>query len=374
MGNTFKLGDFILDATGNVQSGGSWKTQPDNRIKVEPARGEAQVFDAGWSFNPDNQLQLSAGGETLYNFSADRTVTPRFELRNAVLRVSPDVRNPFVFELRGEWDLTPAHDLKFTPAGSKESTISGFVNSPSGKFVYFFADKKRPLLQHKLGFSGTWATSAAAEGQLEFHFHREDGSEDTFELPAKVTINKSTNQLRYEYKKGGLQAIDFEGTLIVNDDFTISYHLARQLSQTGEVMVNETTLSFGAVFQKSSFTGDLKLALTKPDGSISATTLTIAGRFTGVIGKTCVTAGFTFDQLRNGQKVATTFGFDGKIQSSAGTFVFAFNTPNGTAGTINLALNADIRLTNRASADVRFNVDVGGGQLKGVAFLLGANF
>lgn len=374
MANTFKLGDFILDATGHVQSGGSWKTDPDNRITVESGQGTARVFDVDWSFNSYNQLQLSAGGEILYNFNADRTIAPRFELRNAVLRVSPDTRDPFVFELRGEWDLTTAHDLKFTPAGGKESTISGFVNSPAGKFVYFFSDRKRPLLQHKLAFAGTWATSGTAEGQLLFHFRREDASEDTFELPGKVTINKSTNQLRYEYKKGGLQAIDFDGTLIVHDDFTLTYHLSRQLSAAGDVMVNETTLSFGAVFQKSTFTGDLELALTKPDGSVSATTLTIAGRFTGVLGKTCVTAGFTFDQLRDGQKVTTTFGFDGKIQSSAGTFVFAFNTPNGSAGTINLALNAEIRLNSRANADVRFNVDVGGGQLKGVAFLLGANF
>ncbi len=374
MANTFKLGNFDLEATGHVQSGGSWKTQPDNRIKIVPTQGASQVFDVAWSFSSDNQLQLSAGGQVLYNFNADKTVTPRFELRNAVLRVSPDTQDPFAFELRGEWDLTETHDLRFTPTGGQQSTITGFVNSPTGKFIYFFADKKRPLLQQKLGFVGSWATSDSGEGQLVFNYRREDGTEDIFELPAKITINKSTNQLRYEYKKGGLQAIDFEGTLIVNDDFTVSYHLSRQLSQTGEVMVNETTLSFGAVFQKKNFTGNLELTLTRPDGSIGTTKLTIAGKFAGVIGKTNVAVGFTFDQVRDGQKVTTTFGFAGKIQSSAGTFVFSFNTPNGTAGTINLSLNADIKLSSKASADVRLNVDVGGGQLKGVTFLLGTKF
>ncbi len=373
MATTFKLGNFDIDATGHVQGGGTWKTQVDNRIKVTPTQGDPQTFDVEWSFNADNQLVLNSGGQALFNFSADKTVTPRFELRNSVLRVTPNNADPFVYELRGEWNLTPTHDLEFTPVGGRLTTIAGFINSPTGKFIFFFADRKRPLLQHKLGFVGAWGTSGAAEGQLVFDYRREDGTKDTFELPAKITVNKSTNQLRYEYKKGGLQSIDFEGTLIVNDDFTISYHLSRQLSQSGEVMAGETTLSIGAVFQKTNFTGELELTLTKPDGTPGATKLTIAGKFAGVLGKTNVAVGFTFDQVRAGQKITTSFGFAGKIQSSAGTIMFAFSTPNATAGAISLAVGADIKL-GKANLDIRMNVDVGGGQLKGVTFLLGTKF
>jgi len=370
---SFKLGTFDLDVTGHVLSGGSWKTEPDNRIKVVNGAGNSTTFDVGWSFNSNNQLELSAGGQSLFNFGADKTTTPRFELRNAVLRVTPNITDPFFFELRGEWGLTPTHDMEFTPVGGSLSTLAGFINSPDGKFIFFFADKKRPLLQHKLGFVGAWDTSQKAEGQLAFDFRREDGTSDRFELPAKITVNKGTNQLRYEYKKGGLQAIDLDGTLIVNEDFTISYHLSRRLSQTGEVMVAETTLSFGAVFQKKNFTGDLELTLTK-DGTPGTTKLSITGKFTGVIGKTNVAVGFTFDQVRNGQKLTTTFGFAGKIQFAAGTIVFAFSTPNATAGTISLAIGADIKLGKTASVDIRMNVDMGAGKFQGVTFLLGTKF
>ena len=373
MAMSFKLGKFDLDVAGNVVAGGKWKTQPDNKIRVTPAQGDAETFDVAWSFNADNQLVLSSGGQVVANFNADKTVTPRFELRNAVLRVTPNLLDPFVLELRGEWNLTATHDLEFTPVGGAVSTIKGIISSPTGKFLFLYSDKKRPMIQQKLGFVGTWGTAKAGEGQLVFNYRREDGTEDTFELPAKITINKTTNQLRYEYKKGGVQAIDFEGTLIVNEDFTLSYHLTRQLSQTGEVMVGETTLSFGAVFQRNNFTGNLELTLTRPDGTAGATRLTIAGNFTGVLGKTNVAVGFTFSQLREGQQVTTTFGFAGKIQSSAGTIEFAFSTPNAAAGTIALTAGADIKL-GKANVDARLNVDIGGGQVKGVTFLLGVRF
>jgi hypothetical protein len=59
-----------------------------------------------------------------------------------------------------------------------------------------------------------------------------------------------------------VQSIDFEGTLIVSENLTISYHLLRRTSSTGEVVSAETSLSFGAIYQKNDFTGDLELTLT----------------------------------------------------------------------------------------------------------------
>ncbi|HMF96373.1 MAG TPA: hypothetical protein VKE96_18860 [Vicinamibacterales bacterium] len=371
--STFRLGTFDLDANGTVAQGGKWTTTPDNRILVVPAGGSQQTFDAAWRFNGNNQLVLQSGGADLFNFGADTSVTPRFETRNSVLRVTPNILNPFSFELRGEWGLTANHDLEFTPLGGALSTIVGFINSPEGKFIFFFADKARPLLKQKLGFAGVWRSSTAGEGQLAFDFRREDGSIDTFELPGKVSVNKTTNQLRYEYQKGGVQAIDFEGTLIVSEDLTISYHLLRRTSSTGEVVSGETTLSFGAVYQKNNFSGELELTLTKADGSASTTTLTIAGNFVGVLGKTNVAVGFAFSQVREGQTVKTTFALAGRVEFAAGQVVFSLKATGGATRQIALDVGAQIRL-GPAGVDARLHVDLGAGGIQSVTFLLGVSF
>jgi hypothetical protein len=371
--STFRLGIFDLDPKGTVAQGGRWTTAPDNRIVVVPASGGPQTFDVAWRFNANNQLVLLSGGTELFNFGADTSMTPRFETRNSVLRMTPHVVNPFSFELRGEWGLTANHDLEFTPHGGALSTITGFVNSPEGKFIFFFGDKTRPLLKHKLGFVGVWKTSTAGEGQLAFVFKREDGSVDTFELPGKISVNKTTNQLRYEYQKGGVQAIDFEGTLIVSENLTISYHLLRRTSSTGEVVSAETTLSFGAVYQKNDFSGDLELTLTKADGSASKTTLTIAGTFVGVLGKTHVAVGFTFKQVRDGQTVSTTFGFAGRVEFAAGQVVFSLQAAGGATRQIALDVGTQIRL-GPASVDARLHVNMGASGTQSVTFLLGVQF
>lgn len=379
---TFPLGAFDLDSSGHVTKDGelvgTWKTNSENRIVIKKGEGTPEVVNVSWKFNANNQLVLSAEGREIFNFHTDKTITPAFEVRNAVLRVTPSKLEPFTFELRGEWDLSAKHDLQFTPAGgSAPSTIAGFINSPEGKFIFFFADKLRPLLKHKLGFVGSWSTNKetapAAETRLAFEYRREDGTTDRFDLPGAITINRTTNQLRYEYQKDGVQAIDFEGTLIVNPDFTISYHIARRLSREGEIMVGETTLGFGAVFQKNKFSGELELTLKKNDGTAGKTTLSIAGKFVGVLGSTSLAVGFQFNQVREGQTVTTTFAFAGSLQFSAGTVRFAFATSNAVTRTISLAIDADIKL-GKSKLDARLNLDMGGGTVKGVTFLLGVKF
>src|SRR5215472_9573269 len=99
-----------------------------------------------------------------------------------------------------------------------------------GRFIYYFADKAKPLLKHKLGFVGSWDVATGREGALAFNFRREDGSFGTFRLPGVITINQGSNQLRYEYDKDGKQAIDFTGTLMLTPDFRVTYALNRQYS------------------------------------------------------------------------------------------------------------------------------------------------
>lgn len=368
---TFNLGAFTLDTAGNVTTGGSWKTLSDNKISVVTPDGTSQSFAVAWRFNADNQLILTNAGNDLFNWNLDATVTPRFETRNAVLKVTPNILKGFAFELRGEWNLTPSHDLTFKTPDGQLSTITGIVNSPDSKFVFLFNTKNRPLLKHKLGFAGAWGSAPAGAGQLNFTYNKENGT-GVFTLPGSVIVKRATNQLSYQYTKGGPQSIDFQGTLIVNDDFTVSYQFSRRLTQNGDVVTAESAISIGAQFQKNSFTGDLELTLLKSDGSLSTTTLAITGNFIGTIGKTNVAVGFQFTQQRDGQSVTTTFAFGGRIQFTNGTLEFAF-AANSATKTITLTTGADIQL-GPASVNAKLNIDMGGGTVQGVTFLLGVSF
>jgi hypothetical protein len=373
---------FDLDIKGRAfQSGsqvGSWKTSADNKIVI--TRNDTQTFtvSAAWRWNDKNQMIAVINGTDAFNFQSDTTLNPNYETRNAVLRFTPDVAGTFTIEIRGAWALTVDHNMLFTPTGSAASTLTGFINSPEGKFIFFFNDADRPLRKYKLGFIGEWQNALDAngkpkEGQLVFVYRTEDGTQAKFELPKAITINKTTNQLRYEYQKGGLQSIDFVGTLVVNDDFSLSYSISRRVSNTGETMVRETVVGFGAVFQKTNFQGNLELTLKKADGSTGSTTLTVRGDFTAVLGKTNLQAGFRFDQIREGQTITTTFGFAGQLQTKGATVQWAFTTSNAATRTIDLSVGADIQLGG-LKADARLNLTMADGSVKGVTFLLGINF
>ena len=247
--------------------------------------------------------------------------------------------------------------------------------------MYHFVDKKNQLQASVFGFVGDWGHFTDPDGKprVRFTYRMEpapDGTPRTgvFELPEGVIINRSNNQLVYQYDKAGqTRQIQFVGTLAVSPDFVITYALDRQVSGSGQQQVGATTFSFGAVINKKNFSGDLELLIKKPDGnSVGETTLAIRGAFRGVHGATKVQVGFTFEQTRGASKVTTTFGFAGQVEMKNGTIRFAFAS-NSVTKAITLAINADIRL-GPASIDESLNIQLEGGQVKSIRFLLGVSF
>ena len=372
--------NFVLDPLGTVTinnaAGGTWKTDQTNKIVVTKNDNTKVSFDVTWEFNTDNQLVVSAAGKK-FNFSEVPGNVPRYETRNAVLVVRPNKNQPFTFELRGDWSLSETHDLTITING-KASTIDGFINDPRSRFMFHFSNKKALLQSSVLGFVGTWSEFVDTDGQprLKFAYKRDGQPDGEFVLPKGITIDKSMNQLMYEYdKNGNKRRIQLVGTLMISDDFTISYGLDRQTSADGQTQVGSTTFTFNAAFKKNNFTGDLDLAIVKQDGTVGSTTISISGKFTAVIGSTSLVAGFTFEQNRAGNKTTTTFGFSGKLQfnGNKGSIEWAFTTDNTTTKTITLAINVDINV-GAAQLDARLNLQMEGGQMKGVTFFLGVGF
>ncbi len=372
--------NFVIDPLGTVTinnaAGGTWKTDQTNKIVVTKNDNTTVSFDVTWEFNTDNQLVVSAAGKK-FNFSEVPGNVPRYETRNALLVVRPNKNQPFTFELRGDWSISETHDLTITING-KASTIDGFINDPRSRFMFHFSNKKALLQSSVLGFVGTWSEFVDPDGQprLKFVYKRDGQADGEFVLPKGITIDKSMNQLMYEYdKNGNKRRIQLVGTLMISDDFTISYGLDRQTSADGQTQVGSTTFTFNAAFKKKNFTGDLDLAIVKQDGTVGGTTISISGKFTAVIGSASLLAGFTFEQNRAGNKTTTTFGFSGKLQfnNNRGSIEWAFTTDNTTTKTITLAINVDINV-GAAQIDARLNLQMEGGQMKGVTFFLGVGF
>jgi hypothetical protein len=271
------------------------------------------------------------------------------------------------------------HDLSITINGVK-SVIDGFFFDPRSRFMYHFVDKKNQLQASVFGFVGSWGhfTDPAGKPRVRFTYQMEPAADGTprtgaFELPEGVIINRSNNQLVYQYDKAGqTRQIQFVGTLAISPDFVITYALDRQVSGSGQQQVGATTFTFGAAINKKNFTGDLELLIKKPDGSVGESTLAIRGSFRGVHGTTKVQVGFTFEQTRGASRVTTTFGFAGAVEMKNGTIQFAFAS-NSITKTITLAINADIRLGS-ASLDQSLNIKLENGQVASVKFLLGVSF
>lgn len=361
---------YGFDTAGGVSfagtSAGSWTTNAANQIVTSSA-----VFDVSWLFNTKNQLTIQSNGVEIFNFAA-AGLRNSFTTRDTALIVKPDMFGAFTFALQGDWEMTLDHNLTFT-IGGITSLLDGFVSDPIGRFIFHFADQGNPLETNVLGFVGSWQSRVDANGTplLDFHYQTA-GGEKIFELPQAVAINRGSNQLTYTYTKGNKNlSIDFQGTLMIGPDFTITYVIQPQASSSGEQMVASTTLGFNATLTQPNLHGDLQLTVTKPDGTGSSK-LTIGGQCQGVLGKTTLQIGFTFTQTFGGagNQITRTAAFSGTLAFNGGQVQWTFSA---TGSTIDLAVGVDIKL-GPVQLDARLNLPTSGGQTSGITFLLGVNF
>lgn len=378
--NTFELKNgstnYEFSITGAVSAAGaavgSWTTNATNQIVATLTGAAAVTFSVSWVFNDQNQLTLQWESTETFNFST-AGLRNSFTTLNSLLIVKPDWLGSFSFALNGDWTMTPDHNLSFT-VGGVTSTLDGFVSDPIGRFIFHFANKQNVLETSVLGFAGYWESKVDASGTplLDFYYESPAG-EKVFELPEAVTVNRSSNQLTYTYTKDNKSlGIDFQGMLLINPDFEISYVVQPQSSSSGDPMVSSTTLGFNATLTEPNLHGDLELTVTKPDGTPGASTLTIGGQCQGVLGKTSLQVGFTFTQTfaGEGNQITRTAAFNGTLQFKDGQIQWTFSS---SGSTINLAVGVDIKL-GPVQVDARLNLPVGNGQTAGVTFLLGVSF
>lgn len=372
--DTFDCDPFGVVTKGGTPAG-SWTTGKDNKINIKRTDGSTTSFDVIWKFDSNNHLCLFSGATQIFDFYKVGN-RPQCGTFNAVLVVKPDRNNPFTFQLRGEWDLDDKHNLSITINGTK-SPLDGFIDDPRGRFMYHFRNKEDITQESILLFAGNWKQNAAARAQgqlvMDFVYAREDGSQDTFTLPKSMIINRVNNQLLYQYDKNNeVFKLQIAGLLKINKDFEITYTIDRQVSGTGAEQVKSTAITVGAVFTKPNLSGELQLALKKADGSAGATSLTIAGNFTAMLGASQLQAGFSFSQIRSGNRVDTTFAFSGTLSiANNGQVQWTFEK---NAQQLSVTISAaDIRL-GQARVDARLNLTAQNGKVVGVTGLFGVSF
>ncbi|SRR6266404_324487 len=378
--DTFDCDPFGVVTKGGAAAG-SWTTSKDNKINIKRTDGSQMAFDVVWKFDiSNNHLCLFSGANQIFDFYKAGN-TPQCGTLNAVLLVKPDVNNPFTFQLHGDWNLEPNHNMSITISGTK-SEIDGFIDDPRGRFMYHFRNKEDLTQESILGFVGSWRQNAAAQAQgqlvMDFTYTKEnvDGTkvDATFTLPKSMIINRVNNQLLYQYDKNNeVFKVQIAGLLKISKDFEITYTIDRQVSGTGADQVKSTAITVGAVFTKPNLSGALQLALKKADGTAGATSLTISGNFTAMLGASQLQAGFSFSQIRSGNKVDTTFAFSGSL-SIANNGQFQWTFAKTAQGQLSVTISAaDIKL-GKARADGRLNVTLKNGQVVGVVGLLGVSF
>lgn len=368
---------FDFDIAGPVNKGGvrigAWATDKSNNIVVTKDGGGQDLHNVTWQFNQDNQLTISSGGKSVFNFNGNAGVRPVYFTVDSVLKVRPNQSNTFAFDLHGEWDLNDAHDLTVTINGVI-SVLDGFIQDPRSRFMYHFFNKQNLMQETILGFVGEWQlVNDGGVPKMNFSYQREGGTTDTFSLPKGIVVNRSINQFMYQYNKENHSfGIQFVGMLQVSDDFKLTYAIDRQVSQSGQQQVAATTFTIGAVLNKKNVSGDIEFFIKKTDGTVSTTTIGLSGNWTAKLGANQLTVGFSFTQVRGPNTVTTTFGLNGSLKLASGGQVVWAITKNSTQTNISIAAS-DIKL-GAARLDGRLNLIGENGHIVGVQVLFGIAF
>jgi hypothetical protein len=368
----FGLGGEVYDGENKI---GNWTTNQANEILVTLDTGEKETFKVKWWFNTKHQLCIKDDEEIIFNFNTISDNHPRYSTKDSVLIVRPRHNYAFEFGLRGEWDLSQNHLLQLTINGVV-STFDGYLSDRRSRFIYHFRDKDREYITSMLGFVGTWEEfTEKGIPKLKFSYNRENGTKDTFELPASIKINRSINQFVYEYDKDGRShRITLLGYMEINEKFDITYTIDHQTSGKGEEMVAKTTFALKTKFTGKRLDGDLEFLLVKEDGSIGDYKLGISGQFTGVLGATSVQVGFQFVQIRRDGNIETIFGFGGNIEwkeDSSASWKFSGNS---TTNEIKLELGTEIAIGEGAGLISGTDIIGKNGKIGHVRLLLGVRF
>lgn len=317
---------YDFDTLGKVKKNGAafgtWTTSKDKKCQILATKdggGTPVAFDVKWRFNESNQLCILVDDKLVHNFQKDINDRPLFTVTDAsVLKVRPIIGQDFVFDLRGEWDMTATFDVSFNVNG-EVSTIDGFIKNDQSLFNYKFSDTRH---QYGVTFTGKWIGDVNAQGDvpLKFEFEREDKTVDNFSLPAKARFNTSINQFVYEFDKGNgteTTSIRLVGHLAIGKDSSITYSFQSQ-KEDGKERVRASQFTIGAELKTEKFEGAVEItyAVKNKNGVTTDKTLSIGGSFSFLKGKAPFQLLFLFEMRKTatGGPVNSQIMFGGELK------------------------------------------------------------
>lgn len=391
---TFKLekgqDKYEFDVLGTVKKNGAdfgkWTTSKDRICQIVATKeGSAPVaFDVKWRFE-ENALCIFSGDKLVHNFQKTAPDRPLFVVTDtAVLSVRPVMGNDFVFELRGEWDMTASFDVSFNVNG-EVSTIDGFIKNDKSLFKYKFSDTRH---MYDITFTGKWIgdTDGTGDIPLKFEFEREDPTTpgkqtiDSFSLPAKARFDNTINQFVYEFDKGDgteTTSIRLVGHVSIGKNSSITYSFESQTDE-GKERTRTSQFTIDAELKTNKFEGAVEVtyAVKNKNGQTTDKTLSISGTFSFIKGKAPFQLIFLFEMKKTvtGGTTSSQITFSGKIKLSddGGSVSWAF-TKDANTTKLEIVIT-DIQF-KKLDLNSKFTIiSDNGKQKKTVRFILGVKF
>jgi hypothetical protein len=367
---------LTLDDGGQVtkaeEAFGTWRTNEKNQIVVSETGGASTAIDVDWTFDANNHLCIGHGGKKVFDVNGDMASTPQFRLDRAVLVVKPVDTAPFEFSIRPTWALSPTHDLVMTVNG-KSSTIDGVINDRNSAFRFRFVDKLEVIETFSLFFKGVWQQSPDPERPAGVEYVYEiDGSPapGVFKLPNQLVVDNNSLVLAYKYDKAGrTQSTQLVGNFSL-DTFELSFAIERKTAADGA----STTLRFAVDVKGQSSDGRIIFALKRTDtGAVTATELTLGGKYTARFRNGVLTIGLSFSQkTMTGAAVSRELTLSGELVHKGGT-TFAWEL-KAAQGSTSIAIAADQIQLGPATAGAKVKLTMNGGDVQAVQVLFGISF
>lgn len=375
---------YEFDVLGTVKKNGAdfgkWTTSKNRACQIIATKdGSAPVtFDVKWRFE-ENALCIFLDDKLVHNFQKTSADRPLFTVtEGAVLTVRPVMGEDFVFELRGEWDMTASFDVSLNVNG-EVSTIDGFIKNDKSLFKYKFSDTRH---LYDITFTGKWIgdTDGAGDIPLKFEFEREDKTVDSFSLPAKARFDKTINQFVYEFDKGDgteTTSIRLVGHVSIGKNSSITYSFESQ-TEDGKERTRSSQFTIDAELKTDKFEGAIEVtyAVKNKNGQTTDRTLSIGGKFSFVKGKAPFQLIFLFEMKKSvtGGVTSSQITFSGtlKLSDDGSSVSWAF-TKDANTTKLEIVI-ADIQF-KKLDINSKFTIISDNGKhMKTIRFILGVKF
>lgn len=333
-----------FDTDGDVQDSaknvlGRWTTAA-NRIAYTPTGKPVQNIDVDWAFNDRNQLTVGQAGKTVLTLVNTPEGLPGYHLEKNVLCVDPDGDMDFVFRLDCQYGLDSDGNLIVSING-KTSVLDGFIEDVKSRFRFRFDDKDTPTFPSSLVFSGAWERlqGAANASEIRLHFVLDDKkleiAANPLNLPAQVQVNRARNHLEmaYQSKSGGERRLQFQGSMEIKSNFTLSF----RIDAVNDGGVKRSVIEVETTFDFDVASGFLRLRVGRNVGDGKGQTIEVGGSIKTTLKNGTLSFDFNYRKDAAGGQTTKTIAAGLSFESTSGNTLIVKFMQDGKARSLDVS-------------------------------------